>query len=262
MEYHQSTPASNPTPNPNNSIDPDAKVLSDLSLVQEKIALCQSMLVNVQSTIEIDSQDSLLAVIGFLEACVPRVRELINVGMTLLKEETLTKCFLVNDELCKILNDVEHPEKVVALAKDSSAGLGSSTGSGVTSGDMNTKPSPGNNGDGVATSIAAAQNDGADIFNSLDFDAFGFEEQKQAVKGDDGDGDDHESGKPATTSTASATLEDLLAPPTSVPPTASAANTTSSTSTKNDGAQKEKKGDEFDDFFGQRESNNSFSIDE
>lgn len=212
--------------------------MSDLSTVQEKITLCQSMLVNIQFTSQIDTDESLLAIIGFLEACVPRVRELINTGMTLLKEETLTKCFLVNDELCKILEYVEHPEKLTAMPKDASGDSGNSSGDAKPSSD-------------VASAIAAAQNDGADILDSLDFDAFGFEDQKQAVKTDQSD------GKPATSSAASAALEDLLAPPSSLPPPpAASAKTEGGTTKKQEGT------DEFDDFFNKRDGNNSFSIDE
>eukprot|EP00553_Chaetoceros_curvisetus_P001293 CAMPEP_0204621630 /NCGR_PEP_ID=MMETSP0717-20131115/7286_1 /ASSEMBLY_ACC=CAM_ASM_000666 /TAXON_ID=230516 /ORGANISM="Chaetoceros curvisetus" /LENGTH=153 /DNA_ID=CAMNT_0051636085 /DNA_START=65 /DNA_END=526 /DNA_ORIENTATION=- len=73
------------------------------------------MLHPLTSTTEIESHpesDSFLAIIGFLEACVPRVRELVEAGMTgALKEDTVVKCLAVNDELCQVLEFVEHPEK-------------------------------------------------------------------------------------------------------------------------------------------------------
>merc|ERR1712038_1600011 len=108
-----------------NTEDPDTKILSDLSVVQEKITLCRSMLIEIGTTSQIDSNESLLAIIGFLEACVPRVRELIDVGMTLLKEKTLTVCFQINDDLCKILDDVDHPEQVTSESMGSSSNAAS-----------------------------------------------------------------------------------------------------------------------------------------
>ncbi len=234
------SPTNTSSPSPQITTDPDNKVLSDLSAVSEKITLCQSMLVNIQTTSEIDSHESLLTVIGFLEACVPRVRELINVGMTCLKEETLTKCFQVNDELCKILEDVEHPERVTAdtiVVKNDE----------TTEGNGEAKASASGGGDDVT-----------DFLNSLDFDSFGFEEQKQAVGGGEMSASSLDV-KPCATATpsasvsatASSTLEDLLAPPSSAPPPP-----LPSSDVKNDGD------DEFDDFFDKRAVKNSFSIDE
>lgn len=215
------TPTSTPS---SETIDADAKILSDLTAVQEKIALCESMLVEIQSTTQVDSNESLLTVVGFLEACVPRVRELINVGMTSLKEETLTKCFQVNDDLCKILEDVDHPERVTTVSTASQSA--SSTNS--------------NDNDNNSASVGNLKTP-----EDLDFDNFGFEEQKQAN---------------TTSAVASSALEDLLAPPSSVAP-----KPISSSPKKSDGAKKEgDDDDEFDDFFGQRadKKQNSFSIDE
>lgn len=238
MEYpqHQPSPAAvAPTNSPTQApvIDVDTKILSDLAAVTDKITLCQSMLVNIQHTSEIDSNESLLSIIGFLEACVPRVRELIDVGMTALKEETLTKCFQVNDDLCKILDDVEHPEKVTTASTTSAVA--------------------------PAAATAATKND--DTLDSLEFDAFGFEDKKRAVA-DSHDGDVFNNAKAATTPTAASALEDLLAPPTSTLPVSTAATATKPPAVdEND--DKEKDGGDFDDFVGKRvTSSNSFSIDE
>ena len=59
---------------------PDEKILSDLSTLNEQISLAQSMLVNAGplSSITNDTNEALLTVIGFLEACVPRMVELIE----------------------------------------------------------------------------------------------------------------------------------------------------------------------------------------
>ena len=247
MEYpqHQPSPAAvAPTTSPTQTpvIDADTKILSDLTAVTDKITLCQSMLVTIQHTSEIDTNESLLSIIGFLEACVPRVRELIDVGMTALKEETLTKCFQVNDDLCKILDDVEHPEKVTNTASTTS-----------------TAASP-------AASTTAANDDTLD---SLEFDAFGFEDKKRAVANNHDDV--FNNAKAATTPTAASALEDLLAPPSSTLPTSTTPATATKTPTavviendgKKDSSKEDTGGDNFDDFVGKRvTSSNSFSIDE
>jgi len=111
---------SNPAPSIPHSVAPDSKILLDLSTVSEKIASITSMLQPLTSTDQIESHPEsalLLANIGFLEACVPRVRDLVEAGMTgALKEDTVVKCLAVNDELCQVLEFVDHPEKCQASA--------------------------------------------------------------------------------------------------------------------------------------------------
>lgn len=229
-------------------IDPDTKILADLSTVSEKIILCQSMLINIQNASEIDSHESLLTIIGFLEACVPRVRELINVGMTCLKEETLTQCFQVNDDLCKILDDVEHPERVTAQSVDAAAKKN----------DDDDKVE--NNASSINEAKASSAVD--NFLDSLDFDSFGFEDQKQAVGG--GIGSEMKPSATAATSTAaSSALEDLLAPPSSVVPTSKSSSDDMKQSSANAASASNKDDDdEFDNFFDNRVDKNSFSIDE
>jgi len=66
---------------------------------------------NFQSAI--DSDASLLTIIGFLEACVPRMIELIQAGSVegsgFVSEETLVTTLEVNDELCMALKDLNDP---------------------------------------------------------------------------------------------------------------------------------------------------------
>ena len=267
---HSSPPASGPSSNPSPAImDADTKILSDLSTVNEKITLCHSMLTNIHHTSEIDTNEPLLTIIGFLEACVPRVRELIDIGMnssgggrggvaSLLKEETLTKCFQVNDDLCKILEDVEHPENVIPVQKEASV----STENAAT-----------------ATAADNSTTNVDDFLDSLDFDSFGFEDKKRAVTESDGDdtnlksGDDDITAQAASSAIAASTLEDLLAPPTSTStltstpsltskPESTASPTKTPKDEKNDKKAKNKD-DDFDDFFDNRmNQSNSFSIDE
>ncbi|GMH55477.1 hypothetical protein TL16_g08582 [Triparma laevis f. inornata] len=77
------------------------KVATDLASLNERISLCADMQTHVSS-----SDEALLAVIGFLEACAPRVQQLIQAGAEgVLGEDTFMKCLEVNDRLVAILSD-------------------------------------------------------------------------------------------------------------------------------------------------------------
>lgn len=91
---------------------PDEKIIQDLSTLSEQITLCQSMLVNAGGPSSIDSNEALLAVIGFLEACVPRMVELIEAAAQgALKPETFEECLVINDKLANVLADVDKDPK-------------------------------------------------------------------------------------------------------------------------------------------------------
>jgi len=115
-------------PNMNN---PDEKIKADLSTLSEQISLCQSMLVNAGPLSSIQDNEALLTVIGFLEACVPRMMELIEAAASgAIKEETFEMCLTVNDKLTNILADVEKdPEDRQPLT--AAASVGGSSGDGV-----------------------------------------------------------------------------------------------------------------------------------
>ena len=70
MQSIHSTQSTSSQPN---MMNPDEKIKSDLSTVSEQITLCQSMLVNAGPLSSIQQNEALLTVIGFLEACVPRM---------------------------------------------------------------------------------------------------------------------------------------------------------------------------------------------
>jgi len=90
------------------AVDPDAKVLSDLSALSGQIELCGSMLKLAGPLSSIKEDDALLAVIGFLEASAPRMVELIEAAAGgSLGEKTFEECLVVNDRLTAILADVE-----------------------------------------------------------------------------------------------------------------------------------------------------------
>jgi hypothetical protein len=94
---------SNTTP----SITPDQKITQDLSTLTEKIHLCQSLLTSCPTPSSIDANESLLSVIGFLEACVPRMLELIeSAAGGAVSESVFEECLVVNDLLANVLGDV------------------------------------------------------------------------------------------------------------------------------------------------------------
>ncbi|KAL7455832.1 hypothetical protein ACHAWC_007356 [Mediolabrus comicus] len=104
--------------------NPDQKVLTDLATLTDQIKLCQSMLAQAGSSI--DGDEALLTVIGFLEACVPRMVELIEAAAQgALKPETFEECLVVNDKLTTILSDVDKDPKdrqpIVEVAAAASA---------------------------------------------------------------------------------------------------------------------------------------------
>ena len=101
----------------NSTNDPDTKILQDLGTLSEQIALCESMLTNRRTIMNRDYSDNnnaeaLLTVIGFLEACAPRMLELIEIaaqGGGVLRDETFEECLVVNDKLTTILADLDNP---------------------------------------------------------------------------------------------------------------------------------------------------------
>ncbi len=93
-------------------IDPDVKILQDLSTLSEQIALCQSLLANRWKN-DSHNSEALLTVIGFLEACAPRMLELIEIaaqGEGALKDVTFEECLVVNDKLTTVLADLDNPD--------------------------------------------------------------------------------------------------------------------------------------------------------
>lgn len=88
----------------------DAKIMADLNTLQEKLDLCHSMLHpgDGSPSPSLKNNDVLLAVIGFLEACAPRMVELVEAAAQgALSEDVLCSCLSVNDTLLKQLSDIE-----------------------------------------------------------------------------------------------------------------------------------------------------------
>ncbi len=108
----------------NGKIDVNEKICQDLDSVEEKITLCHAMLRDSKGEIS-KSNEALLSIIGFLEACSPRMVELVQAGTSgshnILSEDTLGKCFAVHDSLSQTLKDLDNVEKWTKDEKESSA---------------------------------------------------------------------------------------------------------------------------------------------
>jgi hypothetical protein len=85
--------------------------MNDLEALKEKMDLCQSMLNPGAGTpkLSVHSDDAMLAVIGFLEACAPRMIELVEAASMsgVLSETVFEEVLQCNDRLQKTLADVE-----------------------------------------------------------------------------------------------------------------------------------------------------------
>ena len=100
----------------------DKKILADLDTLNEQVDLCIEILKenNGRPISSNTSDEALLGVIGFLEACAPRMVELIEAAAQgALAESSLNACLEVNDRLLKVLSDCENPKSVVGSAASS-----------------------------------------------------------------------------------------------------------------------------------------------
>lgn len=87
----------------NGSEAADAKILADLNVLREKMDLCDSLLPTATA-----SDDAFLGVVGFLEACAPRVVELVEAAAQgALGETMLVECLAVNDRLTTLLSKTD-----------------------------------------------------------------------------------------------------------------------------------------------------------
>jgi hypothetical protein len=242
--------ASSPTIPPTQR--PDTKVLSDLSTVIEKINLCTSMLATITSTSQIDQDESLLTIIGFLESCLPRVRELIEAGMTGgLAEDTLTKCLMVNDSLCQVLEFVEHPEQCQGVTATANS-------------DDDDDDDEDDDGDDAKASSPVNDFDAFGIDDDDDADDDLFRINEDSIGGDGQSKTTFSEKKPAAVSVAendsvkaaTTTLDDLLLAPTPAapPPTTPVIEGVAPVAVVPEIKDEVDEMDEFDDFFNDRVS--------
>lgn len=114
-----------------------SKLKDDLGALQEKINLCREMLPESPG---IEHDETLAEVIGFLEACQPRMVDLVEAGMMgMLGEDLLSVTLQVNDDLIKTLEaertgtplpKVKPPVTSEANTTTSSSGGGGGGGGG------------------------------------------------------------------------------------------------------------------------------------
>eukprot|EP00588_Corethron_pennatum_P003824 CAMPEP_0194286742 /NCGR_PEP_ID=MMETSP0169-20130528/33187_1 /TAXON_ID=218684 /ORGANISM="Corethron pennatum, Strain L29A3" /LENGTH=182 /DNA_ID=CAMNT_0039033255 /DNA_START=142 /DNA_END=690 /DNA_ORIENTATION=- len=111
MMNEMQTIRSSPAPSPTES--PDPKVLLDLQVLSDKISLCNQILSNTQPD-SVNNDEALLGVIGFLEACSPRMLDLIDAGTQgVLAEASFEKCLEVNDSLLRTLAECDNPNRMI-----------------------------------------------------------------------------------------------------------------------------------------------------
>lgn len=108
----------------------DSKVLNDLKTLTEKMDLCDSMLSPGASETKLSLQsESMMSVIGFLEACAPRMVELVEAAASgALSEEVFAECLSANDRLQKLLADVDTAALTETTASTTSASAPAAAG--------------------------------------------------------------------------------------------------------------------------------------
>eukprot|EP00904_Undaria_pinnatifida_P013217 jgi/Undpi1/9025/HiC_scaffold_26.g11485.m1 len=88
------------------------KLVADLQMVKDKITLCRQML---PESAGVDKDDALSEVVGFLEACRPRMVDLVEAGMGgALGEDIFASCLQINDALLRTL-DAEREGTPIAV---------------------------------------------------------------------------------------------------------------------------------------------------
>ncbi|KAG7345896.1 hypothetical protein IV203_004963 [Nitzschia inconspicua] len=103
-------PATSSSPSAQSSMDANNKIMKDLRSVNEKIDLLNQMLNPGAGTPKMSiTNDAVMAVVGFLEACKPRMIELIEAASMIgvLSETVFEAVLQCNDRLQKALEDVE-----------------------------------------------------------------------------------------------------------------------------------------------------------
>ena len=161
----------------------DAKIQKDLQAVEEKITLCESMINPGEGMPQpsIQTDETVRAVIGFLEACAPRLVELISAEEGLIGPEVLERCFSVQERLTKTLEQVETLAMTETSASTTAASAAPSAASTSLFDDSESTPPPANAkttgeedpfGNPVAPPLANAKSDD-------DFDDFFASRQQQ-----------------------------------------------------------------------------------
>ncbi|KAL3936691.1 MAG: hypothetical protein SGBAC_008050 [Bacillariaceae sp.] len=103
----------------------DSKIRKDLANLQEKMDLCTSMLHPGAATPSFSTDNAtMMNVVGFLEACNPRMVELVEVAaMGAVSEEVLMECLQKNDALQKVLADIDQAAMTETSASTTAAAM-------------------------------------------------------------------------------------------------------------------------------------------
>mmetsp|Transcript_62502 Transcript_62502/g.152158 ORF Transcript_62502/g.152158 Transcript_62502/m.152158 type:complete len:208 (+) Transcript_62502:53-676(+) len=115
----------------------DTKILKDLGTLREKMDLCDSMLSPGDGVppLSVKTSEAMLAVIGFLEACAPRMIELVEAAASgALSETVFEEVLMCNDRLQKQLTDIETvalTETPASTTVASAAGVGAGSAAGT-----------------------------------------------------------------------------------------------------------------------------------
>ena len=126
MDASATTPVPAGAAAPNNASLPsnnaDTKILADLETLSAKMDACDGILRPGGTLVEsVPKTEATLEIIGFLEACAPRMVELVEAAAQgALSEPVLMKCLEVNDRLTKNLSDID---KISLVEAEESASL-------------------------------------------------------------------------------------------------------------------------------------------
>jgi hypothetical protein len=105
----------------------DTKIMADLATLKEKMNLADSMLHPEDGAPQpsLKNNETMLAVVGFLEACAPRMVELVEVGTQgdAFGESVLMECLEVNDALQKLLADIDTLAETETTASTTAASV-------------------------------------------------------------------------------------------------------------------------------------------
>jgi hypothetical protein len=103
--------AAGASPSTPNQSTIDAKITADLDMLMEKMDLCESLMLRPNSDSpapSVKNDEACQSVIGFLEACAPRMIELVEAAAVgAVTESVLMKALDVNDRLMKQLADID-----------------------------------------------------------------------------------------------------------------------------------------------------------
>jgi len=110
---NETPPSTTASPSSSNTLTADVKISKDLLVLKEKMDLLDSMLhpVDIASPkLSVLTNDAIRVVIGYLDACAPRMVQLVEACTTsfgVVSEENLCDVFACNDRLQLLLSDVD-----------------------------------------------------------------------------------------------------------------------------------------------------------